>query len=147
MHTMIRSVCAVGVNGQMGLNGRLPWEGTSDPIFLDDAKRFFALTRGHVLLAGPKTVESIPSEAYCDRDIVVVRSKTPPEEAISRFPGRIIFIGGGSAVWDAYAPLISHWDITRLPYDGDADRWFDSKWLRQPLGRKQRSEQIGQHVK
>jgi dihydromethanopterin reductase len=32
-------------------------------------------------------------------------------------------------VWDVYAPLIRHWDITRLPYDGEADRWFDPKWL------------------
>jgi len=22
-----------------------------------------------------------------------------------------------------------HWDITRLPYDGPADTWFDPKWL------------------
>ena len=21
------------------------------------------------------------------------------------------------------------WDITRLPYDGPADRWFNPKWL------------------
>jgi hypothetical protein len=24
---------------------------------------------------------------------------------------------------------IEHWDITRLPYDGDADPWFDPAWL------------------
>lgn len=130
MNTLIRSVCAVGMSGQMGLRGRLPWEGTRDPIFVDDAARFFELTRGHVLMAGPKTVESIPAEAFTDREIITVRSDTSPEDAVSRFPGRIIFIGGGTAVWDAYAPLISHWDITRLPYDGEADRWFDSTWLK-----------------
>jgi dihydromethanopterin reductase len=32
-------------------------------------------------------------------------------------------------VWDVYAPLIQHWDITRLPYDGDADRWFNPAWV------------------
>jgi dihydromethanopterin reductase len=32
-------------------------------------------------------------------------------------------------VWDVYAPFIRHWDVTRLPYDGDADRWFDPRWL------------------
>ncbi|MGX9576566.1 diacylglycerol kinase, partial [Mesorhizobium sp. f-mel] len=21
------------------------------------------------------------------------------------------------------------WDVTRLPYDGPADRWFDARWL------------------
>jgi dihydromethanopterin reductase len=129
LNTMIRSVCAVGVSGQMGLRGRLPWEGFSDPIFAKDAARFFELTRGHVLIAGPKTVESIPAEAYQDRDIITIRSNNSPQDVVCRFPGRIIFIGGGTSVWDAYAPLISHWDITRLPYDGDADRWFDSAWL------------------
>jgi hypothetical protein len=27
------------------------------------------------------------------------------------------------------APFIRHWDINRLAYDGDADRWFDPAWL------------------
>jgi len=29
----------------------------------------------------------------------------------------------------AYAPFICHWDINRLPYNGEADRWFDPAWL------------------
>jgi dihydromethanopterin reductase len=28
-----------------------------------------------------------------------------------------------------YAKYIRHWDITRLPYDGEADRWFNPTWL------------------
>ena len=34
----------------------------------------------------------------------------------------------GHPEW-GFAGLIQHWDITRLPYDGDADRWFDPAWL------------------
>jgi dihydromethanopterin reductase len=41
----------------------------------------------------------------------------------------VIYIGGGPAVWTAYAGFIQRWDITRLPYDGEADRWFDPAWL------------------
>ena len=52
-----------------------------------------------------------------------------PEEALAHFPDRVIFIGGGPPVWTVYAPFIQHWDITRLPYDGEADRWFDPAWL------------------
>jgi dihydromethanopterin reductase len=48
---------------------------------------------------------------------------------LARYAGRRVFIGGGPPVWDVYAPFIRHWDITRLPYDGPADRWFDPKWL------------------
>ena len=50
-------------------------------------------------------------------------------EVLARYAGRTVFIGGGPAVWDAYARFIRHWDITRLPYDGDADRWFNPQWL------------------
>jgi hypothetical protein len=32
-------------------------------------------------------------------------------------------------LYAAYAPFIRHWDINRLPYDGEADRWFDPAWL------------------
>ena len=86
-------------------------------------------TRGHVILAGPTTARSIPRFAHADRTIVELRSGVMPEEVLSRFPGRVVFIGGGPPVWAAWARLIQHWDITRLPYDGEADRWFDPAWL------------------
>ena len=40
-----------------------------------------------------------------------------------------MFIGGGPPVYAAYAPFIRHWDINRLPHNGEADRWFDPAWL------------------
>jgi hypothetical protein len=48
-----------------------------------------------------------------------------PEDVLARFPSRVVFIGGGPPVYAAYAPFIRHWDINRLPYNGEADRWFD----------------------
>jgi len=46
-------------------------------------------------------------------------------------PGNLAIIssGGGPAIWSVYAPIIRHWDITKLPYDGDADRYFDPAWI------------------
>lgn len=122
-------MCAIGLSGQLGHNGALPWEGNTGPEFMADVARFFEMTRGHVLLAGPRTIGSVPKFAFEDRTIDVIRSHMDPEEVISRYPGRTIYIGGGPPVWDAYAHLISHWDITRLPYDGPADRWFKPEWL------------------
>jgi dihydromethanopterin reductase len=84
---------------------------------------------GHVLIAGPKTVASVPEFAFKDRTIDVIRSHEDPEQVLKRYPGRRIFVGGGIAVWNVYAKYIQHWDITRLPYDGEADRWFDPAWL------------------
>ena len=94
-----------------------------------DVARFFDVTRGHVLIAGPRTIASIPAVAYEDRTIVEIRSNMAPRDVLAQFPQRVVYVGGGPPVWDDYAPFIRHWDITRLPYDGDADRWFDPAWL------------------
>lgn len=126
---LVKSMCAIGQSGQLGLHGWLPWEGRKEQPFVDDVARFFEVTRGHVLLAGPKTIAAVPAFAHEDRTIAVIRSSMTPEETLSQYPGRIVYIGGGPAVWDVYAPYIQHWDITRLPYDGPADRWFNPRWL------------------
>jgi dihydromethanopterin reductase len=127
--TVVKVVCAIGQSGQLGLNGSLPWEGNRTPEFVADVARFFEITRGHVLLAGPRTIASVPEFARADRELFVLRSSMNPQETLKRFAGRIVFIGGGPRVWNAYARFVSHWDITRLPYDGPADRWFEPKWL------------------
>jgi dihydromethanopterin reductase len=127
--TVVRVICAIGQSGQLGLNGALPWEGNQGPEYLADVARFFHITRGHVLLAGPKTIASVPEFARADRTLAVLRSHMDPKETLKRFAGRVVFIGGGPPVWNIYAPFVSHWDITRLPYDGPADRWFNPNWL------------------
>ena len=125
----VRAMCAIGRRGQLGREGRLPWEGAKGREFREDVQRFWAATRGHVLLVGPRTKRSIPAFAYRDRTIVEIRSGEAPADVLARFPDRVIYIGGGPAVWTAYAGYIQRWDITRLPYDGEADRWFDAAWL------------------
>ena len=127
--TDVRAICAIGQRGQLGLGGRMPWEGARGREYVADVARFFDITRGHVLLAGPRTVASVPAFARADRTVAVIRSGEQPEAVLARYAGRIVFIGGGPAVWDAYARFIRHWDVTRLPYDGDADRWFKPEWL------------------
>ena len=125
----VRAMCAIGRRGQLGLRGRLPWEGGLAPEYAADVARFWQLTHGHVLLAGPRTIASIPPTAYADRTIVEIRSRMAPGDVLARFPERVVFIGGGPAIWTAFADLIRIWDITRLPYDGEADRWFEPAWL------------------
>ena len=80
----VRCICAIGQRGQLGLNGHLPWEGNTDPLFVEDVTRFFALTMGHVLIAGPKTVASVPEFAFKDRTIDVIRSHEDPEAVLKR---------------------------------------------------------------
>jgi dihydromethanopterin reductase len=125
----VRSMCAIGVRGQLGLNGQLPWEGAKGPEYKADVENFFRAARGHVLLAGPRTARAVPDHERRRMTVVELRSHMSPEETLARFAGRVVFIGGGPPVWDVYAPFIRRWDITRLPYDGEADRWFDPAWL------------------
>ena len=70
----VRAMCAIGIRGQLGLNGRLPWEGNKGREYVTDVARFFDVTRGHVIIAGPRTVASIPAFAYEDRTICEIRS-------------------------------------------------------------------------
>ena len=127
--TYVRSMCAIGQRGQLGLNGHLPWEGYKGPEYREDVANFFRVTRGHVLLAGPRTARAVPEYERQHMTVVELRSRMDPEATLAQFPGRVVFIGGGPPVWDVYARYILHWDITRLPYDGEADRWFDPAWL------------------
>lgn len=126
---VIRAMLAIGQRGQLGLNGVLPWEGNTEPAYQADVARFFEVTRGHVIMAGPRTAESIPDFARSDRTIVTLRSWMKPEDLFAQYPNDVIYIGGGPPVWAAYARFVEHWDITRLPYDGPADRWLDPAWL------------------
>jgi dihydromethanopterin reductase len=125
----VRAMCAIGRRGQLGLGGRMPWEGETGPEYIADVERFFEVTRGHVLIAGPQTAASVPEFARRDRTIVEIRSVMTPADVLAKFPDRVVYVGGGPAVWAAYARYIRHWDINRLPYDGEADRWFDPAWL------------------
>jgi dihydromethanopterin reductase len=125
----IRAIIAIGQRGQLGLNGALPWEGNKEREYVADVARFFDVTRGHVVIAGPTTISAFPDYAYEDRTIVEIRSIHHPEEVFGWFPDRVVYVGGGPPVWDVYAPYIRHWDINRLSYDGEADRWFNPAWL------------------
>ena len=92
--TDVRAVIAIGLNGQFGLRGRLPWEGNRGREYVADVERFFELTRGHVLIMGHRTFVSVPKFAFEDREIVKIRSSEKPQDVLARFPGRAVFIGG-----------------------------------------------------
>ncbi|KQT83068.1 dihydrofolate reductase [Aurantimonas sp. Leaf443] len=125
----VRVICAIGRSGQLGLHGGMPWEGEPDRAFVEDVERFFEITRGHVVICGPRTFAAFPDFARRTRTIVEIRSHEAPQAVLSRFAGRVVFVGGGPRVWDVYAPFVRHWDVNTLPYDGEADTWFDPAWL------------------
>ena len=82
----IRAMCAIGRRGQLGLNGRMPWEGAKGPEYTADVHRFFELTRGHVILLGPRTYRSVPAFAHEDRTVVAIRSSERPADVMPAIP-------------------------------------------------------------
>jgi dihydromethanopterin reductase len=105
--TDVRAVIAIGLRGQFGLGGRLPWEGHRSREYVADVERFFELTRGHVVIMGHRTFTSVPEFAFKDRDVLEIHASDRPEDVLARFPSRVVFIGdGGPPVYAAYAPFI-----------------------------------------
>ena len=86
--TDIRAVIAIGLRGQFGLRGRLPWEGNRGREYVADVERFFELTRGHVVIMGHRTFTSVPDFAFKDRDILEIHASDRPEDVLARFPSR-----------------------------------------------------------
>ena len=78
----IRAMCAIGRRGQLGLNGRMPWEGAKGPEYTADVQRFFELTRGHVILLGPRTYRSVPTFAHEDRTVVANALAVEPQQVV-----------------------------------------------------------------
>ena len=68
----IRVICAIGKRGQLGLKGHMPWEGNRDREFIEDVERFFEITRGHVILCGPRTAASVPKWALAERTVAIL---------------------------------------------------------------------------
>ena len=61
--TDVRAVIAIGLRGQFGLRGRLPWEGNRGREYVADVERFFELPRGHVVIMGQRTFTPVPDFA------------------------------------------------------------------------------------
>jgi hypothetical protein len=71
-----------------------PPAGDCRPEFEADVARFFDMTRGHVPMAGRRTISAVPQFAHADRTLVTLRSGDDPQAMLDRFPGRIVYIGG-----------------------------------------------------
>src|SRR5262245_66522554 len=84
--TDVRAVIAIGLRGQFGLCGGLPWEGNRGREYVADVERFFELTRGHVVIMGHRTFSSVPDFAFKDRDILEIHASDRPEDVLARFP-------------------------------------------------------------
>lgn len=124
VYPRVTIVAAVGKNGQLGLDGNIPW---SIP---GDMKHFRQLTRGGTVLVGRRTFESMgPLKG---RRVVVISSRdcVPGADQVIADPLEIqippagLFVCGGAGVYDAYLDIANRMVLSRVPYDGPADVYF-----------------------
>lgn len=152
----VHLIAAVGMSGQIGLNGKLPWQ--DDPAhkqwMAQDLAMFGAMTAGGCLIMGVKTLESLPSTwepgnrqvyAYSRRGFGSWGGK--PAALIAHigeaFPGRSIWICGGAVVYEDFMPFVDVSHISHSPYDGPADRWMPPIYYRVPAHTMRRAPEHG----
>jgi dihydrofolate reductase len=128
---IISLIVAVAENGGIGVDGGLPWRQSAD------LRLFKALTMGHYLIVGRKTYESIGGPLPGRMMIVMTRNPeyqapecmmaSSPLEAleIAREGGETeVFVGGGTAIFEAFLPLAHRIFLTRVHAEVEADTFF-----------------------
>ena len=144
---MISIIAAVAENGVIGDKAKIPWH------LPQDMKNFSVLTRGHRVIMGRVTYESILvhlKRPLPDREnIVVTRDKNYDapgcvvvhslSEAISDIPqNKNVFIIGGAQLYEEALPHADMLYLTKVHTSPDGDTFFpkydETKW------RKQREE-------
>lgn len=128
MQTVI--VVAVGRNGVIGVEGRLPWR------IPEDLARFKEMTMGHTLVMGRATFESIGRPLPGRTTIVLTRRPgwshdgvkvaRSLEEALamSAADGRDAFIAGGAEVYRAGLEVADRIELTEVDAEPVGDTVF-----------------------
>lgn len=130
MSKRIVSVAAVARNGVIGHDGDIPW---SIP---EDLKHFRAVTRGHTVVMGRKTFDSIGHPLPYRTNIVVTRDPDwnaehvfragSVAEAIELAAGHAgdTVIMGGAQIYAQAMPLVTHQILTEVDLEPEGDTFY-----------------------
>ena len=125
----VHLIAAVGLSGQIGLDGEVPWHGR--PEFEEhtarDLAEFARLTAGGVLIMGSVTAAKLPSTFKPrDRQIMIWHRHHDPEDVIRHYrkQERDVWVCGGQQVYETLTPYVDWHHISVIPYDGPADRYL-----------------------
>ena len=113
----------------IGRDGTMPWH------LPDDLKRFKAITRGHAVLMGRKTAESLGRALPDRRNLVLTRSGRVPfagmeaveslDAAIAAAGGDTLMVIGGGEIYALALPRATHLYLTHIDARvDDADAFF-----------------------
>ena len=109
---MIKAIVAIGNQGQVGLNGRLPWHDK------EDLKWFREQTMGKVCVVGYNTAQTLPE--LPGRTVLIDRV-----DAGYGVDLESLMIIGGPKTYARWNHLVDEWLVSRVDYDGPADARFD----------------------
>lgn len=126
----IAIVVAAAENGVIGRDNALPWGRLSD-----DLRRFKALTLGHTVIMGRKTLESIGKGLTGRRNLVVSRNpefrpvgaeRVPSLEAAldAAGPACDVYIIGGAEIYRQALPLADTIYLTLVHATPEGDAYF-----------------------
>jgi len=138
----ISIIAAFGKNRGLGFEGKLLWH------LSDDLKRFKALTKGHAVIMGRKTFESIGKPLPDRMNIVITNNpdyQAPDGVVVAdsmefavgyvteeQLAGRDIFIIGGAEIYRLGMPFTTKMYLTFVDADIPADVFFpefdESEW-------------------
>ena len=122
---MIKSIVAVGQNGEIGFEGKLPWEGT----FIEDQQWYMDNTLNAVRIGCSGSIKTIDDERafyiVSARNIVAPGSlgiynwqQMKPHEILAdvqaRHPDQDVFVVGGVPWYEASAYAVDQLLITRI---------------------------------
>ena len=151
----ICAIAIIGKNRELGKDGHLLFH------IKDDIKRFRAITRGHPVIMGRKTHESIGrllpdrtnivvtrDDSYRSKDVVVVNSL---EEALrwvrqahhrqAEGDNEEVFIIGGGQIYEQALPYVDKLYLTIVNETVDADTFFpDYSEFRKIVCREKKEE-------
>lgn len=138
----VHLIAAVGLSGQIGLDGKIPWHGDERFAYQTraDLKEFSRLTEGGILIMGATTAAQMPMMRGLDpsklltmdlnggRSLVVWtrRLGEDPHDLLKALSheGRNIWICGGQTVYELFIPYVDWHHISVIPYEGPADRFL-----------------------
>lgn len=123
-------MAAVGRNGVIGVDGRLPWR------IPEDLARFKRLTMGHALVMGRVTFESIGRPLPGRTNVVLtqrpdwshpgVEVARSWDEALAKVAahGQDAFVAGGSEVYRQALDVAGRMELTEVDAEPQGDTWF-----------------------
>lgn len=118
----------------IGNNGKLLYR------IKEDMQHFKELTKGHVVVMGRGTYESLPNGALTDRvNVVISKTLGVSKDRITyrsvegflighryheKMKGKEIFVIGGQSIYEAFINSASHLYITHVDHEKYSDRKF-----------------------